>query len=384
MSSTASACSACAAPLLSGDAFCEQCGQPIDQLEPTVPHASGPTSQATGSDGAVTSVIANPSAVASGRCRACGGRVGSDGYCSECGVAAPRERDHFAESPAPWIGGVCDRGIEHHRNEDAMALSATADGAWCALVVCDGVSAAPESDRASLAAARSAAALLTTARSALTAAGQVSAVTAASVASRWAPVLVEAAERAQREVTAVARSLGDPVEPPSCTFVAVVVERDQQRGGVGAAAVAWCGDSRAYWLPDQGDPVALSKDHSLGQMLVDSGVSPDTAAKDPGFHTITRWLGADSLDPRTDASAVSLDQSGWLVVCSDGLWNYADSPVQLDQQVRRAVDATAQGVADVPLAVAGLLVDWANAQGGHDNVTAVVARIDIATSGVPL
>ena len=40
--------------------------------------------------------------------------------------------------------------------------------------------------------------------------------------------------------------LGDPPEPPSCTFVAAVADGD-------LIAVAWCGDSRAYWLADDGD-----------------------------------------------------------------------------------------------------------------------------------
>src|SRR4029079_16305857 len=62
--------------------------------------------------------------------------------------------------PAEWIGGVCDKGIVHARNEDAMALAATADGRLGVLVVCDGVTTAPDSDRAALGAARAACAQL--------------------------------------------------------------------------------------------------------------------------------------------------------------------------------------------------------------------------------
>ncbi len=93
-------------------------------------------------------------------CVRCGGRVAEDGYCTECGEPAASERDHWAERPASWVAGVCDRGVRHSRNEDAMALaaseSATAERAFAALVVCDGVSSAPDSDVASLAAARAA------------------------------------------------------------------------------------------------------------------------------------------------------------------------------------------------------------------------------------
>ena len=82
-------------------------------------------------------------------CVSCGGDVGPDGYCEKCGAKAPSERDHFREQPAPWVAGVCDRGIRHTRNEDAMALLASDDaGAERAvLVVLDGVSNTDDSAR---------------------------------------------------------------------------------------------------------------------------------------------------------------------------------------------------------------------------------------------
>ena len=49
-------------------------------------------------------------------------RSAADGYCQTCGAKAPSARDHFTAAPAAWVGGVCDRGVQHHRNEDAMAL----------------------------------------------------------------------------------------------------------------------------------------------------------------------------------------------------------------------------------------------------------------------
>jgi hypothetical protein len=84
-------------------------------------------------------------------CLECGGVVGEDGYCTKCGTKAPSPRDHFEESPADWVAGVCDRGLRHVRNEDAMAL--LADGERAVLVVCDGVSNTDQSEVGSLAAA---------------------------------------------------------------------------------------------------------------------------------------------------------------------------------------------------------------------------------------
>ncbi len=47
-----------------------------------------------------------------------------DGYCDHCGTPPPNPRDHLVESPTAWVGGVCDIGRRHARNEDAMSLSA--------------------------------------------------------------------------------------------------------------------------------------------------------------------------------------------------------------------------------------------------------------------
>ena len=87
----------------------------------------------------------------------CGGAVAADGYCATCGARAPSPRDHFVEQPAPWVAAVCDRGVRHPRNEDAVAVAADPEpGTRAVLVVCDGVSSSTDSDVASLAAARAA------------------------------------------------------------------------------------------------------------------------------------------------------------------------------------------------------------------------------------
>lgn len=80
----------------------------------------------------------------------------SDGYCENCGHAQPRERDHM-EQELGAVAAVSDRGLRHHRNEDAFAVSSTAlpDGSLAVVaIVCDGVSSATRPDEASLAASR--------------------------------------------------------------------------------------------------------------------------------------------------------------------------------------------------------------------------------------
>ncbi|NEA06025.1 serine/threonine-protein phosphatase, partial [Streptomyces sp. SID10116] len=59
-------------------------------------------------------------------CVACrSGRVDPDGYCENCGHAQPRERDHM-EQELDTVAAVSDRGLRHHRNEDAFAISTAA------------------------------------------------------------------------------------------------------------------------------------------------------------------------------------------------------------------------------------------------------------------
>jgi serine/threonine protein phosphatase PrpC len=352
-------CPTCGAGIADGDTFCEACGAQLQGspelgvLEPTV--AAVPQRPAASVDD--TAPIPR-TVVTSAVCAQCGGRILDDGFCGTCGQKARSPRDHWTEQPAPWVGGVCDKGIVHTANEDAMALAATADGSLAILVVCDGVTSAPHSDRAAMAASRAGCSQLT----ALSMPPQSS---VAAAVSYWTAALQGAAEEANAAAVGVAHTLGDPPEPPSCTFVAAVVSDS-------LITVAWCGDSRAYWLSDAGEARQLTIDHSLGTELLESGKSQADAEADPAFHTITRWLGADSVDHSPEIASQSIDSPGWLLVCSDGLWNYAST---LDEMVTLLKDLSSAAGTD-PLPLAAALVDWANAAGGHDNITAALARCD--------
>ncbi|MFT3854030.1 MAG: protein phosphatase 2C domain-containing protein [Ilumatobacteraceae bacterium] len=356
-------CPTCGAAIQAEDAFCESCGATLQAgalpapvvASPGAPAPAGDETPAAGAAGGTQPTTGAAVGGASRRCTACGGEVLEDGFCGTCGQRTLSERDHWSEQPAPWLAGVCDKGIVHARNEDAMALAATGDGGLGVLVVCDGVTTAPDSDRAALVAARAACAHLL--------AGGLSSDPddpEAGVIDRSSTALIEAAAAANAAAVGVAHVLGNPAEPPSCTFVAAVVAGD-------VLTVGWCGDSRAYWLPDVGDGVQLSIDHSLGTEMIASGIDRAAAEADPMSHTITRWLGADSLDPRPEVLSRRLDAPGWVLVCSDGLWNYASAPAELAGLI------TATGATD-PVVVADHLVGWANEQGGHDNVTAALAR----------
>ncbi|MEK7424303.1 MAG: PP2C family protein-serine/threonine phosphatase [Actinomycetota bacterium] len=351
-------CPTCAAPIGRDDAFCEACGS---TLAPSPPDgavvADGPGVAAPDGTAPRTHLLAPASPLGPGAtiCHVCGAAIDDDGFCSECGQRARSRREHWTESPAPWVGGVCDKGIAHAGNEDAMALYA--DGSdFAVLVVCDGVTTAPDSDKASLAAAQVACALLAAA-----------ARPTGSFATRltaWQHELGAACAAANEEAVGIAHALGDPPEPPSCTFVAAVVTDDQ-------VSVAWCGDSRAYWVADDAArSTALSIDHSLGTEMIAAGLSREQAEADPTCHTITRWLGADSIDPAPELRTMAREGPGWVLVVSDGMWNYASSTPALAALI---VAAEADG-ASSPTAIAESLAAYANNAGGHDNVTVAIAR----------
>jgi serine/threonine protein phosphatase PrpC len=122
---------------------------------------------------------------------------------------------------------------------------------------------------------------------------------------------------------------------------------------------------------------------AVAAALVDiaNGMSRQVAEADSQAHSITKWLGVDSPDPTPRCSVETIDGAGgWLLVCSDGLWNYCSDAVAL----RALIDTTAGRVGDDPLAVAGGLVDWANEQGGVDNIAAVLARVPAPDPAEPI
>jgi serine/threonine protein phosphatase PrpC len=336
-------CPTCGEALTSGDAFCENCGADVVGTEPAgstlalmVPEQPG-----THRIRPTRTVLDRPPPT----CTECGEATDPDGWCTVCGARASNGRDYIAESPGPTVGAVSDRGRRHLRNEDAFAVSAAGD--WTALVVCDGVATTDDSDEAAYAAARAA-------RDLLAAAPRPT----ESRVLHWTTQLKAAAVAADEAADSVAtKAVGSA---PSCTFVAAVADHD-------LIVAAWIGDSRAYWLPDGGPGQQLTIDDSWAAEQIRAGVPREQAEADVNAHAITRWLGADA--PTADASTASITTCGpgWLLVCSDGLWNYCSGA----ENLRTLADP----MPPEPLKRAEALVQWANAQGGHDNITVTLARI---------
>ncbi|MDR0488935.1 MAG: serine/threonine-protein phosphatase [Propionibacteriaceae bacterium] len=293
-------------------------------------------------------------------CPACGGELGIDAYCLQCGQKAKSLREHFQLEPAEWVGAVCDIGISHARNEDAMACMAEGDRA--VLVVCDGVTTSEDSDVASLAAAHIACELLWANNPQGT--GTTSSREAALHGALTQAVL--AANQAVIDKTNPAST-----NSAASTIAMTIVEKD-------AIYCANLGDSRVYWIPDNSQPLLLTKDHSLAQVGIDSGAGRAEAESSVYAHTITKWLGRDAVDLDPYLSTLRVTNPGWVIACTDGLWNYASEPTAIKELVDFLDHSS-------PLALAGYLVAWANEKGGHDNITVACARIESsAIPSVPL
>ena len=352
-------CPSCGAEVFLDQSFCEACGFGLTpSVAPAEPDGAGLESPITLSSALRPGVVVEPDPEPTLRpCQSCGGVVGPDGYCETCGTKAVSERDHYTEQPAPWVAACCDRGIRHHRNEDATAIHADPmPGSRAVLVVCDGVSTSQDSDVASLAGARAA-------RDELVAQQPAGLGVPASRAAATASAMVSATARANAAV--IDHTAPESDNAASCTFAAAVIE-----GGL--VVFGNVGDSRVYWIPDAGQseaPQELSLDDSVAQFRISTGVPREQAEKGPQAHAITKWLGRDSPDfvPRT--GSVTLGCTGWLLVCSDGLWNYCSAAEDLQALMADLGAATAE-----PLVLARDLVAWANAQGGKDNISVALAR----------
>jgi PPM family protein phosphatase len=283
-------------------------------------------------------------------CEACGARVGetatvdSEPTPSGVPVDVHDPRAHL-EQVEVGVAGVTDVGLRHHRNEDAMAFAVHNSGAHV-IVVCDGVSSTQVPELASQAAADAALASL---------------LTALDLGRDLTMALHESVAMAQAAATAVPWDRTRPPGAPSCTFVAAIV-RDA------VVTVAWVGDSRAYLITDN-DGLRLTNDHSWAGQAMAAGATEEEAMSDPRAHSITNWLGWDhEHQPAAEVLEYPIAKSSRILVCSDGLWNYAGSAGELAALINRSTSTDT-------LAIAASLVNYANASGGHDNITVVLTDV---------
>lgn len=171
-------------------------------------------------------------------------------------------------------------------------------------------------------------------------------------------------------------------------------QEDSNRKGMGATCVcswiignqlyaSWLGDSRLYLIRE--DTITqLTTDHTWIQEAINHGIiTPEQITGHPNAHVIHRHLGSQHhSEPdfrlRTDPNEKEGSESNQgmrllaedhLLLCTDGL-----TDLVTDEEISTAVKSYAP-----EQAVQGL-VNLANARGGHDNITIVLAKMLLPTN----
>jgi protein phosphatase len=137
--------------------------------------------------------------------------------------------------------------------------------------------------------------------------------------------------------------------------------------------VVHAGDSRCYLL--RGDRLEqITKDHTLAQRLVDQGVLDAAEARESRWsHILWNCIGGGSHELNPDVYKANLQIGDTLLLCSDGLTtDVPDQEINAVLQRKRGAEETCR-----------LLVEAANAAGGRDNITVIVAHFRDASEPNP-
>jgi len=174
----------------------------------------------------------------------------------------------------------------------------------------------------------------------------------------YLPLLRAAAERANENIyrTNVDHVAGR--RPMGTTLLAAILARD-------AAWLINVGDSRAYHIRD-GIVLAKTDDHSWVDEQVRQGLmTVEAAENDKRKNLVTRSIGTH---PTVDVDCYHwpVESGDVLILCSDGLVNMINERemVRVASQPLPAKDITIQ------------LINAANAAGGRDNITVIVAKVN--------
>ncbi|NLN06416.1 MAG: Stp1/IreP family PP2C-type Ser/Thr phosphatase [Firmicutes bacterium] len=127
--------------------------------------------------------------------------------------------------------------------------------------------------------------------------------------------------------------------------------------------LAHIGDSRAYLFREQ-SVQQLTEDHTLVSQLVKNGqIRAEEASDHPQRNILTRALGTDK-DPGFDIIPLSLRKGDRLLLCTDGLHSHVGA-----EEIAGIIAESSNREEAVKK-----LVNLANARGGTDNITVILAE----------
>ena len=142
-----------------------------------------------------------------------------------------------------------------------------------------------------------------------------------------------------------------------CTLSAAILVQDK-------LVIAQVGDSRVYRLRD-GELTMLTNDHTWIEETVAAGMMPrEQAEQSPYRHVITRAIGTEA-DVKPDIFTFDIRKGDELLICSDGLTNHVS-----DDELLRELTTTG------PSEAGWNLVNAALVDGGSDNTTVLIVRVD--------
>lgn len=286
-----------------------------------------------------------------------------------------------ATTPAPSVHadifGISDRGLKRSNNEDAF-LVAQLDRTWRTLqtnvesdsipdsvtdtvygmAVADGMGGQAGGEVAS--------------RTAITAFVDLVLRTPNLIVRLDAQFTEEALKRLAKRFEGVKNALLD------------AVRRDPSLSGMGTTMTLACslkndlliahvGDSRVY-LFRHGRLERLTRDQTMGQFLVDTGVMTEAAlVTHPLRHALTGVLGTQENPMDVALRVLRLEDGDQILLCTDGLTEMVS-----EDTIAEVLSQTATTAEDA----GHRLVNLAIGQGGRDNVTVVLARYRVSSSVV--
>ncbi len=168
--------------------------------------------------------------------------------------------------------------------------------------------------------------------------------------------LATAIAKANREIHALSEARAD-LRGMGSTLVALLCEGT-------CAVIASIGDSRVYRLR-QGRLEQLTVDHTVVQEQLEYGLlTPEQARLIGSRGLLTRALGAEPW-VEVDVQEQRVLAGDVFLLCSDGLFDMLE-----DAEIRALLDSAATDLEGT----AQRLVDAANARGGYDNISLILAR----------
>jgi serine/threonine protein phosphatase PrpC len=126
------------------------------------------------------------------------------------------------------------------------------------------------------------------------------------------------------------------------------------------ALVVHIGDSRAYVL-QQGELHQVTHDETVAQALIDSGAEPQSVSR--FRHMLINSFGGETDDVKAQIYQLQIDAGDQILLCTDGLTDMLS-----DEGIASILQTSTS-----PQSACDRLIGAALENGGHDNVTVVLA-----------